>query len=56
METTAQFVTEYYIMKGFGYDHDEAFECAYNKINGDWNNPTMINIAQSWIKMFMERA
>ena len=54
MATMATFLTEYYIMMGFGYDTDEAFECAYNEINGDWDNPTMIAIARSWTLLKLE--
>ena len=55
MEQAARFLTEYAIALNFGFSKREAFNSAFEEIDGDFANKQQVEQAKSWIKMFMER-
>jgi len=55
MEQAAKFLTEYTIALNFGFSKREAFNSAFEEINGDFADKQQVEQAKTWIKMFMER-
>lgn len=54
MEQATRFLTEYAIGLNFGLSKREAFNSAFEEIDGDLNNKQQVEQAKTWIKMFME--
>lgn len=55
MEQATKFLTEYAIGLNFGLSKREAFNAAFDEIDGDFNNRQQVEQAKAWIKMFMEQ-
>jgi len=56
MEQATRFLTEYMIGLNFGLSKREAFNSAFDEIDGDFADKKQIEQAKTWIKMFMEQA